>query len=154
MCSEVVLDVGCGTGVRRGRRAASVAERNAETIAACPAGALDRIGADAIASMGGAAWAAALVGDPGRPDGEDTWLVLENTGGETAGYVAVGAFGQDTRRMLAAMARNGTVPIVGRGTNGCTGTSPHEPVTAGRARPSALRQDRAADRQVCRTVGD
>jgi GNAT superfamily N-acetyltransferase len=71
-------------------------ERFAGVIAACTAGTLDRVDADAIGSMGGGAWAAALMSDAARPGEEDSWLVIENAGGDAAGYVAVCAFGPDT----------------------------------------------------------
>jgi GNAT superfamily N-acetyltransferase len=67
-------------------------DRCAEVIASCATGTLDRIDADAIASMGSSGWAAALIGDAARPEEEDTWLVIENRGGDAVGYVAVGAF--------------------------------------------------------------
>lgn len=71
-------------------------ERYAEVIAARTAGTLDRIDADAIASMGGgAAWAGAFIGAAARPDEEDSWFVIENGDGEAVGYAAVGAFGED-----------------------------------------------------------
>lgn len=63
--------------------------RFAELIAACSAGTLDRIDADAAAAMGPADWAAALLGS--AP--ESTWLLAEDeTSGQTLGYVAVGEF--------------------------------------------------------------
>jgi len=70
--------------------------RYAQVVASCTAGTLDRIDADAIASMGAAGWAAALIGDAARPEEQDTWFIVENPGGEAVGYIAVGAFGQDT----------------------------------------------------------
>ena len=70
-------------------------ERYAGVIAACTAGTLDRIDADAIASMGGAGWAAALIGEAARPDEEDICFIIENAAGDPAGYVAVGAFDED-----------------------------------------------------------
>jgi hypothetical protein len=71
-------------------------DRYAEVIAACTAGTLDRIDADAIASMGGgAAWAGAFIGAAARPDEEDIWFVIENSDGAAVGYVAVGAFDED-----------------------------------------------------------
>jgi hypothetical protein len=70
-------------------------ERYAGVIAACTAGTLDRIDADAIASMGGAGWAAALLGEAARPDEEDICFIIENAAGDPVGYVAVGAFDED-----------------------------------------------------------
>ncbi len=70
-------------------------ERYERIIASVTAGTLDRIDADAIASMGAAQWAAAVVGDAARPEEQDTWFLIENTGGEAVGYIAPGAFGQD-----------------------------------------------------------
>lgn len=63
--------------------------RFAELIAACSAGTLDRIDADAAAAMGPADWAAALLGSAA----ESTWLLAEDTAsGQTLGYVAIGEF--------------------------------------------------------------
>jgi ribosomal protein S18 acetylase RimI-like enzyme len=70
-------------------------ERYAAIVASCTAGTLDRIDADAIASMGSAEWAAALIADAARPEEEDSWFVIENDRGEAVGYVAVGSFGED-----------------------------------------------------------
>jgi hypothetical protein len=71
-------------------------ERYAGVVAACTAGTLDRIDADAVCSMGGAAWAAGLIGAAARPGAEDGWLIAENTAGEAFGYVAVAEFGPRT----------------------------------------------------------
>ena len=98
-------------------------ERYAWVIAACTAGTLDRIDADAIASMGGAGWAAALIGEAARPDEEDICFIIENAAGDPAGYVAVGVFDEDA-----------------------TGTIMHIGVVAGAAR-SPLHRPAAAARE-------
>lgn len=74
--------------------------RYAAAVEAAAEGTLDRIDADAIASMGGEDWAAALIHDAARPEEEDIWFVIENPGGDTVGYVAVGVFGECTGTIM------------------------------------------------------
>ncbi|MEP7023010.1 MAG: GNAT family N-acetyltransferase [Actinomycetota bacterium] len=75
-------------------------ERYAQVIADATDGTLDRIDADAIAVMGAAGWAAALIDDAAQPEEEDIWFVIENSRRDAVGYVAVGAFAAGTGTVL------------------------------------------------------
>jgi ribosomal protein S18 acetylase RimI-like enzyme len=74
--------------------------RYEEVVQACTDGTLDRIDADAIASMGAEDWSAALISDAARPEEEDIWFVIENRGGDPVGYVAVGGFAERTGTIM------------------------------------------------------
>ena len=64
------------------------AERFGEVIAACSAGTLDRIDADAMAAMAPGAWASAFL----DATQDSTWLLAEDAKGRAVGLVSVGAF--------------------------------------------------------------
>ena len=67
----------------------------AGVIAACTAGTLDRVDADAVASMGAAGWADAFIGSCHTDEDADSWFVISNAAGERCGFVAVGAFDEE-----------------------------------------------------------
>jgi len=71
-------------------------DRFVEVIAACTAGHLDRVEADAIATLGATAWAESVVEDD-LADGEhDCWYVIENPAGEAVGFLAFGEFDEES----------------------------------------------------------
>ncbi|WP_037607018.1 GNAT family N-acetyltransferase [Streptacidiphilus rugosus] len=63
-------------------------ERFARLIETCSADTLDRIDADAMASMGPSAWSAAFL----AACDDSTWLLAEDTEGQAVGLVSVGEF--------------------------------------------------------------
>lgn len=68
----------------------------ASVVTACTAGTLDRVDADAVASMGARGWADALIGDCYDDADAASWFVISHpAGGEHLGFVAVGAFDEE-----------------------------------------------------------
>ena len=63
-------------------------DRFADLLTTCSTGTLDRVDADAMASMGASAWAHAFL----NACEDSTWLMAEDSDGRAVGFVAVGEF--------------------------------------------------------------
>lgn len=71
-------------------------DRFVEVVAGCAVATLDRVDASAIAEMGATGWAAALTESIGGPEDAATCFFAETPAGQTIGFVAVGAFDEET----------------------------------------------------------
>jgi GNAT superfamily N-acetyltransferase len=80
-------------------------DRYIDVITACTAGTLDRVDADAIASMGARRWATTIFDSRFQP--QDSWYVIENATGEHLGFVAPGAFDEEN---IGTIEHIGVVP--------------------------------------------